>query len=131
MKFQLLEDLKELPKLKAEHAALTERMAGYDALEQALNASLAESKELQTKLSEATSNHTALEAEKAKISADFEAYKAKEGERNAAYAATNIADVARKPLAVNVKDEGNKPDFSKLSGLDRAKAAHLAQNKTK
>lgn len=131
MKFQLLEDLKELPKLKAEHAALTERMAGYDALEQALNASLAESKELQSKLSEATSNHSALEAEKAKISAEFEAYKAKEGERNAAYAANNIAGVAIKPLSTVAKDTSDKPDFSKLSGLERAKAAHLAQNKLK
>lgn len=129
--FKAIEEYRSIPALKARIADLEAKQGATAEMDELLKGSEAQVQELTAKLSEATSNHAALEAEKAKIYAEFEEYKSKEGERNAAYAATNITGVARKPLAVNAKDAGDKPDFSKLKGLDRAKAAHIAQNPAK
>jgi septal ring factor EnvC (AmiA/AmiB activator) len=126
---KLLQDLKDLPQIRQRLADAEAKLDGVAEIEKALEASLAEGKDLTAKLSEATGKLTALEAEKANISADFEAYKAKEGERNAAYAASIVAGTGIKPIATKAKEtEGEKKTFDHLKGLDRAIAAHAAKH---
>jgi hypothetical protein len=122
---KLLQDLKDLPNLRQRLADAEAKVEGYAELEKALEASLAESKELGVKLTAESAKVVALEAEKTNLSAEFEAYKAKEGERNAAYAAANIAGVAVAPVSTKAKETAaEKPDLSKLTGIEKAVAAH-------
>ncbi len=123
---KLLQDLKDLPQIKQRLADAEAKLAGVTELESALEASLAETKAANDKLSEITGKLAAFEADKAKIEADFEAYKSKEGERNAAYAAGLVAQTGIKPLDAKAKETEGKSTLAHLKGIDRAIAAQAA-----
>jgi DNA repair exonuclease SbcCD ATPase subunit len=129
----ILADIKNLPQLKTELADLKLKVEGIPDLEQSLNESLAETKSANDKLAEINSKLTALESEKSALAKAFEDYKASEPARTATYSASVIASVGINPVQgkATETEQGNKPDFSKLSGIERAKAAHMAASKTK
>lgn len=127
---KLLQDLKDLPQIKQRLADAETKLAGMVEIEQALEASLAETKVANDKFNEAAGKIATLEAEKAKLSADFEAYKAEEGKRNADYAAGLVAQVGIPPVNGKAKaTETDKPDLSALKGLEKAIAANLLNHK--
>lgn len=99
----ILKDIKELPKLKADLAEAQAKLEGFEALEASLQESLSETKAANDKVAEITSKLTELETAKASLSAEFEAYKADEGKRNAAYAAGLVAATGIDPLKAKAK----------------------------
>jgi DNA repair exonuclease SbcCD ATPase subunit len=123
---KLLQDLKDLPQIKQRLADAEAKLVGVTELESALEASLAETKAASDKLAEISAKLTAFEADKAKVEADFEAYKSKEGERNAAYAAGLVAQTGIKPLESKAKETEGKATLAHLKGIDKAIAAHAA-----
>lgn len=129
---KLLQDLKDLPRLRQELADAKTKLEGIPQIESALEAALLENKDFTAKLAETQGKLTVLEGEKTKLAADFAAYQADEGKRNAAYAAANIGAHAVKPIKTEPKGtEMEKKDLSKLTGLERAIAANALLHESK